>query len=199
MKLKYTVLIILIFLLSCNDTPKPDPQQNNGIENNIPGKIQTATFFPVTDFINGQIAEIKKNGINPLKITSSNNRYDTVWLKIEDLNNEFSAFLSPVIDSTNLAGMFKENSFLDQTIDAITLTYEPIKQLPDSFLLQRWDIYIDPINNTVRRIYLVKKTTDQKILQLTWQTNKSCKIVSISNDSKGNGYVEKEVNIKWDL
>ena len=156
-------------------------------------------FFPVTDFIYGQIAELKKRGINPIKISKVNNHEDSVWLKTEVLNDEFAPFLSPVIDTTNLAGMFAEKKFLDQTIDAFTFTYDPIKPLPDSFSLQRWDVYIEPKSGTVKRIYLIKKMPGNKTLQLTWQTNISCKIVSIANDSTGNDHVESEVTIKWDF
>jgi hypothetical protein len=92
-----------------------------------------------------------------------------------------------------------EKRFLDQTIDAFTFTYDPVNPLPDTFLLRRWDVYIDPNTNSVTRVYLVKKERSNKKLQLTWQTNKSCRIVSISTDPSGNDYVEKEVTINWDL
>ena len=188
----------MLFLLSCNNSKKDDPVKPQQ-ENESAGKQEHVSFFPVTDFLNGQIAEIKKDGINPIKVTRINNREDSVWLKIEDLNKEFAPFLSPVIDSTNLKSMFTEKSFFDQTIDSFTFTYDPVKPLPDSFLLQRWDVYVDPNSNKVKRIYMIKKTADHKTLQLTWQTNKSCKIISIAMDPKGNDHVEKEVTIKWDF
>lgn len=194
-----TVVIFLILFLSCNDSKKNDHEKNIQEKNEISGQKEQPSFFPVTDFLRGQIAEIKTRGINPIKITSTKNRQDSVWLKTEDMNDEFAPFLSPVIDSTNLAGMFAEKTFLDQTIDAFTFTYDPIKALPDSFLLQRWDVYVDPKSSRVRRVYMIKKSTEHKILQLTWLTGKSCRIISIANDSKGNDYVEKEVNIKWDF
>ena len=194
MKLTNIVLALSAFLLSCNDS-----QNKGSVETDQPAQSEHLAFFPVTDFISGQIAEIKKEGINPIKITSINNRQDSAWLKVEELDNEFAPFLSPVIDSTNLAGLFSEKSFLDQTVNAFTLTYDPIKQLPDSFSLQRWDVYIDPQSNTVRRVYLLKKSPDDKTSQLTWQSGKSCKIVTISKDNKGNDHVEKEVTIKWDF
>lgn len=189
-----TILIFLLFFSSCHDS-----KHNMPVEDKTTVESEKASFFPVTDFLKGQIFEIKKIGINPLKITRFKNKLDSVWLKTEDLDNEFEIFLSPEIDTTNLAGLFMEKKFLDQTIDAFTFTYDPIKILPDSFLLQRWDVYIDPNSNTVKRIYMIKKTPDHKTIQLTWQTNLSCRIVQIANDLKGNEYVEKEVTIKWDF
>src|SRR4051794_4682065 len=137
MKIKHAFLIMLAFCISCNDQPA----------GNVPLKDQTAvedqhrTFFPVTDFLNGQVAGIKTKGVNPLKIVKQNGREDSSWVKIEQLSDEFSQFLSPEIDSTNLKGLFAEKSFLDQTVNAFTLTYDPVKPLPDSFLLQHWDVY----------------------------------------------------------
>jgi len=194
MKMINSIPAFLIILFSCNESQQPEAVKNDIA---VPGEKKI--FFPVTDFIKGQIAEIRTIGINPQKITVVNNKPDSTWLKMEELNTEFGPFLSPVIDSVNLTGLFAEKKFLDQTIDAFTFTYDPVKALPDSFLLQHWDVYVDPRSNTVRRVYLLKKTADHNILQLTWQTNKFCKLVSISKDAKGNDYVEKEITIKWDF
>ena len=192
MKLINIIPFLLLLLFSCNDSQKDIP-----VKPDIPAEPEQTTFFPVTDFIKGQIAEIRSRGINPVKIIHSKTKDDSSWIKIENLEDEFSPFLSPLIDSANLKGLFTEKTFLDQTINAFTFTYDPIKALPDSFLLQHWDVYVDPQSNKVRRVYLFKKTTDHKILQLTWQTNDFCKLVTISKDPTGNDYVEKEVTIKW--
>ena len=194
MKFPVTFLIVAIFVLSCNNA------KNKTVEKvEVPAETEQTAFFPVTDYIKGQITEIRNKGINPKKIIRTNNRQDSSWLKTEQLDNEFEMFLSPVIDSSNLSSLFIENKFLDQTIDAFTFTYDPVKPLPDSFLLQRWDVYVDAKKNTVRRIYLLKKTVDHKTLQLTWQSGLWCKLVTIADDTKGNAFVEKEVMIKWDF
>ena len=194
MKFPVTVLIITIFVLSCNHA------KNKTVEKvEPPAEPEQTAFFPVTDYIKGQITEIRNKGINPKKIIRTNNRQDSSWLKTEQLENEFELFLSPVIDSSNLSSLFTEKNFLDQTIDAFTFTYDPVKPLPDSFLLQRWDVYVDRVKNTVRRIYLLKKTVDHKTLQLTWQSGLWCKMVTIADDPKGNAFVEKEITIKWDF
>ena len=199
MKLISILPAFLFILLSCNSGNKADSQKNTVADTQKKEAPEQAQFFPVTDFLKGQVTEIKSLGLNPVKITVKNKHEDSVWLKIEDLDEAFSVFLSPVIDSANLSGLFTEKKFLDQTINAFTFTYDPVKPLPDSFLLQRWDVYIDPELNTVRRIFIIKRTTDHKTLQLTWQTKESCRIVTIATDAKGLDYVEKEVTIKWDL
>jgi len=175
---------------------------NNGAEkmkNKTTEEKKEASFFPVTSYIQGQIAEIESKGINPLNIYTSANKSDSIWLKVEDFSSAFKEFVIPVIDSNSLVQFFDESNFADQTLDTYTFTYDPKGVLPDSILLQRWDVHIDPATNTVKRIFIVKRTTDNKELQLTWQSGKWCKIVSIITDKSGRQSVEYEQTIKWNF
>ncbi len=152
------------------------------------------SFFPVTDYIKGQIKEIS---VNPMKYVTINDHTDSALLKIEDMPEAFNEFLHPEIDSLNMVTLFKESGFMDQTIDAFTFTYEPIRALPDSMALQHWDVYIDPETKKVRRIYMVKNAGPDKTIQLTWQGDKWCKISYIANKPDGTSVVEKEIKIIW--
>ncbi len=193
MKFISPILILAVVLFSCNNSNQETVKQ---VE---PEKPEVSNFFPVTEYIKGQLADIRTQGINPKKFSIVNKKEDSSWLKIEELDAEAEPFLKPVIDSNSLSGIFTEKKFLDQTINAFTFTYDPVKPLPDSFLLQHLDVYVDPKTNSVTRIYILKKTIDHKTLQLTWQADKWCKIVTIADDGKGNDFVEKEVTIKWDF
>jgi len=172
---------------------------NTETKNVETGPVKKQSFFPVTSYIRGQIFEIKRNGVTPLKYTTIKNHTDSVWLKFDQLEEAVKEFLTPEIDSANLITLFTEKNFLDQTIAAFTFTYDPTGQLPDSMKLKRWDVYIDPENNKVKRIYMVKEISKSMSLQLTWQNGKYCKIVSIITDATGNSAVEKEEKITWDF
>lgn len=154
------------------------------------------SFFPVTNYIKGQLFDIRKYGITPLKYTTINNHTDSVWLKIEAFDLAVKEFLEPEIDSLNLTSFFTEKKFLDQTLDAITFSYDPSTQLPDSMKLNHWDVYVDPNSGNVKRIFMVKNF-DNKTLQLTWQSNKWCKINTIINKPDGTTELEKEEKITW--
>ena len=195
------IYVILFFLLSgCwqqNDTV--DYKTNNQIEE-IDTVKERPSFFPVGNFIQGQILEIKNKGINPQKITLTGNKIDSSWLKVEQFETEFGEYYSPLIDSIQLSRFFIERKFFDQTLDAITLTYDPVGVLPDSIPWKHWDIYIDPETNLVKRIYLVKKIDSKKTRQLTWLPGINCRAITIVNNSNGNEYkskIEDEVTIKW--
>jgi hypothetical protein len=191
--------MLLLLSVSCKQGQQSEKAGQAGADTLIAEQPEVSFFFPVTSYIQGQIFDIKKNAtVNPLKITSINNKVDSSWLKMETLDEELTEFLAPKIDSGNFTAFFSEKKFLDQTLEAVTLTYDPIKPLPDSISLQHWDVYIDPESNEVKRIYLLKRSNG-KTIQLTWQSDKWCKQIFIAPDATGNDHVEKEITIKWDL
>lgn len=199
MKFFVQLLITALIFYSCNNAPDSTEKNNSIVTDPVKPKTESADFFPVTDYFQGQLSEIRNKGINPLKLTNLNNRIDSTWIRMEQLDSEFELFLFPVIDSTNLNNLFTESKFLDQTINAFTFTYDPSGPLPDTFSLKHWDVYIDPQTNEVKRVYLLKKTAGNKTIQLTWLHGKSCRIVSLVTDKDGKTITEKEVTIKWDF
>jgi len=186
---QYFFAAVILFLSACNNAEKKDTPV-------IAAEKQS--FFPVTNYLKGQIYEIAEKGKFPIKYTTVNNKTDSVILNFEGLNELFKDFLHPEIDSANLTSLFKETKFLDQTIDAFTFVYDPQVTLPDSVQLKHWDVYIDPQSSKVKRIYMLKSINDHKTLQLTWQSNQWCKITTIINESADSSRIEKEEKISWD-
>ncbi len=196
--LKYVFFFFAILqITSCK--PKADQTVTTVRENASVDSTSPDSFFPVTNYIKGQINEIRVKGINPVMYVTKDQKIDSVWLKSEDFEKEMAPFLETVIDSANLKDLFSEKKFLDQTLNAYTFTYDPKVTLPDSIQIQHWDVYVDPDANKVKRIYLTRKTSDKKEQQLTWQSDKWSKIVTIASDKEGQSFVEKEVLIKWDF
>jgi hypothetical protein len=188
MRIIVLFLCLLIFI-SCH------LEENASIENTTLSDIDTATeapsFFPLGNFIKGQIVDIKNSGINPIIITTVNDLPDTSWIKVEAFENIFSEFYSPFIDSISLQPFFKENKFFDQTLNSITLTYSSVGKVPDSIPWKYWNIYVEPETNKITRIFMVKELHSDKTRQLTWIPGVSAKAVTI-----GNGGPEDEINIK---
>jgi hypothetical protein len=193
MKIIISIIACCFFLCACNDSGKSANQVS------AKDTVAVQRFFPVTDYLKGEVYTIKQNGINPLKYTIVNGNTDSVWLKIEDLESAVAEFLHPEIDSANLITLFSEKSFLDQSLNAVTFTYDASATLPDSMKLKHWDVYIDPKTNKVKRIYMVKETDKTKTLQLTWVSGQWCKITTIATDEKRGMKVEKEEKLVWDF
>lgn len=195
MKVYVSILGLFMLLLnSCTTNEKETPQTANSI---LTDSLAKQRFFPVTTYIKGQLYSIKEKGLNPIQYIIEGDKKDSSWLKIEDLPSAINEFITPEIDSTNLIQLFLEKKFVDQSLDAVTLTYEPIKKLPDSLSLSSWTVYIEPETGNVKRIYLVK-TKATKTIQLTWNSDANCKMVYLTSNADGSFVVDKEVKINWD-
>jgi hypothetical protein len=192
--LKAAGLSLFLFFIACNNNQEKDISQVNNVE-------EKQSFFPVTQFLLGQLNEIEGMPVTPVKITMSGGKKDSVWLKKEDIRSFAAPFLRPVIDSASMQKYFTEKSFLDQTINALTLSYDLKSSIPDSIKLNHWDVYIDPQKGAVQRIFLVKDevVNGQNITtQLTWKVNKWCSIRRIVQEPKKEAVVTEEI-MKWDF
>lgn len=194
---KFTKVIcssLLFFFSACHNKEVKQVTPINNTE-------ETQSVFPVTDFLLGQLNEIESLPITPLKIIVTDNKRDSIWLKKKDIRIFALPFLHPVIDSISMQNFFTEKSFMDQTINAVTLSYDPKIKLPDSIKLNHWDVYIDPQKNTVQRIYMIKEESvngESVTTQLTWKVNKWCSIRTIVQQLKTAPQVKEEI-MKWDF
>ncbi len=190
--LRALTCFILIFLMSCKGN-----KENKNVQPYEKPEEDTSNFFPVTAYLKGQVYELNKDGINPIQYTTTGNKKDSIWLPVEKMPEAFAPFLETVIDSMNLKDTFKQEGFLDQTINAYTFSYDPKITLPADYALQHWDVYIDPESHKVKRIYIVKNAGKNIIMQMTWQADAFCKIIWIKNAATP--IIEKEILIKWDF
>ncbi len=188
MKIHFSFALLLIVQLSCtqpNNTVKQVQEKEN------------SEFFPVGNYIKGQLIDIQNKGITPIKFIKKNEALDSSWIKTSQMESEFSEYTEPSIDSITVAPFFTVKKFFDQTLNLITLSYDPTGPIPDSIPWRHWDIYIDPETNTIKRIYLVKSLKNNSIRQLTWITGKYCKAITIEEDLQGKSTISNEVIIKW--
>ena len=193
MKLFSSISLLLILIAACNNK-KANPGITPAPNNSYSAEDTSGNYFPVTNFLLGDINNIKTDAPTPIKKTIVNGKVDSIFLKIDSLNNAFKDFLNPIIDSANLKKYFSEKSFLDQTLASFTFTYERRKNIDSDFPFISWDVLVDQETNKVKRIYLVKKIDATTIKQLTWQAGKWCKVVTIANNK-----VIMEEKTVWDF
>ncbi len=187
---------VLLLLQCCTGNNQPAETSTDG------GDTTERSFFPVTSFIKGQLLVLDSIPITPLLLTTVNGKTDSSWIAKNKLDTVLDPFLHPEITATNLTSFFKETKFSDQTINAVTFTYDPIGLLPDSIKLRHWDVYIQPETGNVEKVYIVKTTADKQqnlTIQLTWQVNKSAKITTILNKPDGTMQLLKEELLLWDF
>ena len=189
------ILGILFLFSACNSSNvKTSASKPNTTTDN-------ETFFPVTEFLKGQLTILDSMQVTPLKTTEVNGKTDSAWVNRDSIRAFAMPFLTPVIDSVSLSPYFSASSFLDQTINAITFSYDANPKLPDSMKLRHWDVYIDPLTGTVRRIYIVKEDEINGIVtttQMTWKTEEGCSIRTIKQ-LPGKGQEITEEKMKWNF
>ena len=140
--------------------------------------------------------------VTPLHTITIDHKTDSIWMKRAELTASLSDFLSPEIKETNLISFFKETSFNDQTLNSITMTYDPVKAIPDSISLRHWDIYIDPETGNITKVYLVKQLKNKDGLitqQLTWKTTKWAMVTTLLNKPNDSTRILKEEKFIWNF
>ncbi|HEY5465087.1 MAG TPA: hypothetical protein VIJ95_17625 [Hanamia sp.] len=188
------ILLFPLFFSSCHSANSPVIAFNND-------SPDVQSIFPVTNFLKGQLLQIDSMEITPLKTVTIDGKTDSIWLKRADIRPAAALFLSPLIDSATMSSLFSEKSFLDQTINSYTFSYDPKVKLPDSINLTHWDVYMSPQSNKVTRVYIVKETKGNNmdtITQLTWFSNKWFSIRTITQ-APGKKPEVKEEKMVWDF
>ncbi len=186
---KHAFLLILISfsLAACNNGDHSAKDADSKV---IASPKDTLAVFPVTDYLLGQLKTIEEMPVTPLRTVRQSDKTDSSWIKREEVRELAAPFLSPVIDSASLHQFFTGNSFLDQTVNAVTFTYSALPTIPENISLKEINVYIDPQTKEVQRVYLVKEQGDTT-LQLTWKTGSWFSIRSI------NGNNIKEEKVSW--
>lgn len=190
--------IIILMIVSCTTSTN---NKTSGIAT-VVNETKKDSFFPVTSFIKGQMILLDSLPVTPLHIITIDHKTDSIWLKKAQLPTLLAGFLSPEIKETNLTNFFNETSFNDQTLNAITMTYDPITVLPDSISLRHWDIYINPETGNITKVYLVKQSKNKDgitIQQLTWTTNKWAMITTLLNKPDDSTKILKKEKIIWNF
>ena len=116
---QYSIFLLFGWLaISCNSKKAVAPVQEEANE-----------FFPVTEFLQGQLTDIKMNGVAPIKINIQKEQTDSNWIQVGEMETAFAEFTTPNIDSTAIGRFFNTKKFFDQTLNLITLTYDAKKNI----------------------------------------------------------------------
>ncbi len=194
---KYCVIAAVIILFNaCNARHEESAAPSIETEN------KADSFFPVSSFLRGQMAILDSLPITPLHITTVNGKSDSAWVSKAKLKPLLQPFLASEIGETNLVKYFKETRFIDQSVNAVTFTYDPNGTPSDTSSLRHWDVYVNPEKGNVTKVYIVREfiENDKKITnQLTWETDKQAKISTILNNPDGTQELIKEDIFTWDF
>jgi hypothetical protein len=195
MKKPFSFLLV-IALLSCNE-----PGATNQTSQKEPPTDTTVnSFFPVADYIAGQIKVIDSLQLPVSKKTTIGKTESLTAADTKDLIELARQFQSPDFTKPGIRDAYKETSFADQSIPSVTFNYTTTDT---AAAFQRVDVIInpDPVKaDQVRSIYMEKNTRagDTLILQkLYWKADKHMLI--ITGKRLGNLSLPiQQVKLTWD-
>ena len=168
------------FLFSRCGNHSPEPPKTT---------TEEKSFFPVAEYIQGEIKVVDSMPVGILKKTIRGNKKDSGFIERPEFHSLASEFTSPELSKTELEKNYNENSFADQSTENFTFTYSPLK--PDAVKFGRIDVLVKPgqTSDKVRSIYLERSYVRQDTTvneRLYWKANSS---FSITTEKK---YKEKE-------
>ncbi|MFT3681779.1 MAG: hypothetical protein QM791_16020 [Ferruginibacter sp.] len=194
-KIFLAVSMIVFFAACSGNSSTPAAEQNESAS-----EEKDTSFFPVTNFLKGQMSEVDSLQVNFLHTITINGKTDSVWEKQAFAKPFLQPFFAEEINEKNRLALFKSSKFQDQTINTVTFTYDPVKPLPDSVNLRHWDLYINPETGKVIKIYMVRQMNDggkNYTQQLTWKAGESAGINTLLNNPDGSVTLLKEEKLIW--
>jgi hypothetical protein len=199
--MKYTVsaLIAIIWLMaSCKDNT---PQNNKSTATEKDSAIAQPSFFPVPDYIGGQLRIIDSLQLPLSMDVTVNGKTVSRKATTSDLQKWAQNFLHPNISDPALKKFYTETNIADQSIPSVTLIYStPNDTLP----VQKINVFIkpDPVqNDKVTGVYIEKifKRKDTVFNQkLYWKTGKNMQVIT-EKKIKNTTLPVEQIKIIWNI
>jgi hypothetical protein len=188
MKLFASIIVLLSLLASCNN-PKPKTQP-------APQLADTATFYPLRNFLLEQIQYVDLRNFPLYSITIKDGKKDSVALAKDQFILLAEIFLNREASFSKDKILFKETVFNDQSTGSNTLNYQSTNGNTE---VQSIDVLLDENTNVVKRIFIrseyVKGDTTIKE-QCNWKANKSFQVNRTLTTKTG--YISEERNfVNW--
>ncbi len=199
--MKYTLFVILAGLLiaSCNNnTPKTIAVEKSNAKDS---SASQGDFFPVSDYIGGQLKMIDSFKL-PISTTVIINKDTALYAATkEELVAMAKKFQEPDITTAALKSQYKETSIADQSVPSVMLIYTTSDT---TLTVQKIIVYLkpDPVkSDKVTSIYIEKSFTTNDTLfnqKLYWKTDKNLQVVTEKKIGSKSLPVEQR-KITWDL
>lgn len=177
--------LTIFFVYACNQ------QKNDPAKPVAEAGPDSTNYFPVTNFLRGQLHDVQTIGVTPLKIFQTNKGSDSTWLTLDDFEKEMQPFLTPEIDTANMKPFFSQESFFDGTLNLFTFSYTAKPNAAADLKGLQWTVYTSPYDDQVKQIYIEKEHGKERT-QLTWFTGKRFEIRKIDDDK-----VQEKISVIW--
>jgi len=114
---------IAIGIIGCKNkeeqsSPVPDQQQKTD-------STEVKNYLPVLDFLKGEIQNVDSFFSGLRKITIRNGKTDSTFISSEEFHKIANEFVTNDLSKEFLEEHYNESSFIDQSTQSVTFTYEP--------------------------------------------------------------------------
>jgi hypothetical protein len=175
LRMKKTFLVIFLvpaIFFSCKEKKDTTPTA---------AQDEKKSYFPVADFLRGQIHSLDSMPVAFLQIIIAGNKSDSSYIKQPEFHQLAQNFIFPETAPGVFEKKFKENLFLDQTTKSATFNYTATDS---GSALNRIDVLATPdeLISKVSSVFMQESTisNDTSIVRkLLWQTNKEFEIIQI--------------------
>jgi hypothetical protein len=187
--IKYLSVLALFYFTSCN---------NSGSVTESETTNKDEIFYPITSFIRQQVSIVDSLPLAVFKYTTVNGHTDSVIVSKEDFKKAAERFLYPDISDPSLKESYEETTFLDATINTVTITYNAKDKDAE---IRKADVLINPENDKVKNIYIEKHTerNDSSVThKLLWKANRNFQVISIIS-IPGKPEMVRQEKYVWDF
>lgn len=142
-------------------------------------------FFPALSYIQSQVALVDTSLYTIYRLEQrDSSKTDTLYVRREEFRRLANDFLSlPDITKGKLSKDYKEEEIVDESLNAVILTYLP--QQPDKVAIQRQEVVITPNpagESKVKSIYFDYRVTtkDSSVeKKLLWQNDRYFQVLTL--------------------
>jgi hypothetical protein len=198
--MKYIALFFAgaALLGACSNPKQPAAPQHDSTARADSGTAKPH-FFPVAEFLEGDILHTDSSLLALKKFTIRNGRTDSVFIQVPEFNQLALEFVPRELADSSFEKNFTESAFQDRATESVTLSYSTESPQTE---LQRVDVVTVPgiRNQRVKSVYLEKnrKAGDSVILKkLFWHAQHGFDIATITMVN-GKQAGEEHIRVVWD-
>ncbi|MDR3717050.1 MAG: hypothetical protein P4L51_29920 [Puia sp.] len=158
-------------------------------------------FFPVLDYLNGEIAYVDSTPIAISKYNTEGTKTDSTFISPQEFHQLAQEFIAPELDSASFNREYEETSFMDETTKQLTLTYSTGN---GKLTVQRVDVLArqtDDGASKVSGIYLEKRENRHDTLvvkKMYWQPKKQFQVTTMAGP-KGQDTRVRQLKVVWNI
>jgi uridine kinase len=119
MKKRFLIIILIFTAAACKNNSQSSSSANQQQDS------AQKEFYPISSFIQAQLKKLDSLPLAIIKYTTINNQTDTAIMEKKDFVAVAGYFATPDITAANIKNQFDETSFIDASIQTISLTYLP--------------------------------------------------------------------------